>query len=107
MTLVEIAVKMVVPQAPPPEQLSRSAELVPLARVTFPGSFPSGHIARTAFVAGIARIPPWLGALTVALMMVSRVHLGDHWTSDALGGLLLGLLGAQVVRVAERRLRRH
>ena len=106
-TLIEIAVKTAVPQAPPPEELSRSDEVVPLLRVTFAGAFPSGHVARLAFLAGIARIPTWLAALAVALMMVSRVYLGDHWISDVFGGLFLGLLVAQVARVAERRLRRH
>jgi membrane-associated phospholipid phosphatase len=106
-TLIEIAVKTVVPQAPPPEELSRSDEVVQLLRVTFAGAFPSGHVARTAFLAGIARIPTWLAALVVALMMFSRVYLGDHWISDVFGGLFLGLLGALVAGVAERRLRRH
>ena len=106
-TLIEIAVKTAVPQAPPPEELSRSDEVVPLLRVTFAGAFPSGHVARIAFLAGIARIPIWLAALAVAPMMVSRVYLGDHWISDVFGGLFLGLLVAQVAAVAERRLRRH
>ena len=106
-TLIEIAVKTVVPQAQPPEELSRSDEVVPLLRVTFAGAFPSGHVARIAFLAGIARIPTWLAALAVALMMVSRVYLGDHWITDVVGGLFLGLLVAQVAAVAERRLRRH
>jgi len=94
-TLIEIAVKTVVPQAQPPEELSRSEEVVPLLRVTFAGAFPSGHVARIAFLAGIARIPTWLAALAVALMMVSRVYLVDHWISDVVGGLFLGLLVAQ------------
>ena len=106
-TLIEIAVKATVPQAPPPEELSRSDEVVPLLRVTFAGAFPSGHVARIAFLAGIARIPTWLAALAVVLMMVSRVYLGDHLISDVFGGLVPGLLVAQIAAVAERRLRRH
>ena len=106
-TLIEIAVKTAVPQAPPPEELSRSEDVVPFVHITFAGAFPSGHVARLAFLAGIARIPTWLAVLAVALMMVSRVYLGDHWISDVFGGLFLGLLVAQVAPVAERRLRRH
>ena len=97
-TLIEIAVKSMVPQAQPPEELSRSEEVVPLLRVTFAGAFPSGHVARIAFLAGIARIPTWLAAIAVALMMVSRVYLGDHWITDVFGGLFLGLLVAEAAR---------
>jgi undecaprenyl-diphosphatase len=106
-TAVEVALKLAVPQAPPPEELSRSVELVPFVHVPFAGAFPSGHVARIAFLAGILRLPPWLAIGAVALMMVTRVYLADHWPSDVLGGLLLGLLVAQGAAVAERRLRRH
>jgi len=105
--LVEIGLKSLVPQPIPPKDLSRSIELVPFAHVTFTGAFPSGHVARIAFLAGVARIPPWLAVLGVALMMVTRVYLAEHWPSDVLGGLLLGVLVAQLASVAERRLRRH
>jgi len=80
---------------------------VPFVHAPFPGAFPSGHVARIAFLAGIARIPLWLAVGAVALMMVTRVYLADHWPADVLGGLLLGLLVAQLAGVAERRLRRH
>jgi membrane-associated phospholipid phosphatase len=104
---VEMALKLTVPQELPPEELSRSVELVPFVHVPFYGAFPSGHVARLAFLAGITRIPLWLAVGAVALMMATRVYLADHWPADVLGGLLLGLLVAQGAAVAERRLRRH
>ena len=104
---VEIALKTFVSQPLPPRELSRAVELVPFVHISFAGAFPSGHVARTAFLAGVARVPNWLAVGTVALMMVTRVYLADHWPSDVLGGLLLGLLVAQVAVVADRRLRRH
>ena len=106
-TAVEVALKLTVPQPPPPDELSRSIELVPFVHAPFPGAFPSGHVARTAFLVGIARVPAWIALTVVALMMVTRVYLADHWPADVLGGLLLGLLVAQGAAVAERRLRRH
>jgi undecaprenyl-diphosphatase len=106
-TAIEVALKLTVPQLPPPEDLSRSVELVPFVHVPFAGAYPSGHVARIAFLAGVARLPPWLAVLGIGLMMVTRVYLADHWPSDVLGGLLLGLLVAQVAAVAERRFHRH
>jgi membrane-associated phospholipid phosphatase len=106
-TAVEVALKLTVPQPPPPDELSRSVELVPFVHAPFPGAFPSGHVARIAFLAGIVRVPAWLAVGVVALMMATRVYLADHWPADVLGGLLLGLLVAEGATVAERRLRRH
>ena len=104
---IEVVLKTLVPQPIPPRELSRTVELVPFAHVAFAGAFPSGHVARTAFLAGVARVPLWLAVCLVALMMVTRVYLADHWPSDVLGGLLLGVLVAQGAAVAARRLRRH
>lgn len=61
--------------------------------------YPSGHVARTTvLVSAVLRRVPLLGALVVAVMMVSLVYLGDHWLSEVLGGLCLGWVFVELLR---------
>ncbi len=81
-------------------------------------AFPSGHAMTATFVCGLLA---WLAyhydtprtlrrtVLTVALVSVlgvgvTRVWLGVHWTTDVLGGWLLGALLVTLATLTHRRL---
>ncbi|RQW06720.1 phosphatase PAP2 family protein, partial [candidate division KSB1 bacterium] len=63
-------------------------------------SFPSGHTATAAAVAGVIAfgLKNWwgrLGLLVAALLIgLSRIGVGVHWPADVLAGLALGWLSA-------------
>lgn len=67
------------------------------------GSFPSGHAASAAaFATGVAIESPKLGAALTPLagaVAYSRIHVGAHWLSDVVGGVLLGTAVALVGRI--------
>lgn len=108
MTAAEIYGKSVVHHPAPPFFLLKNPTTVfPKYYVWEEYSYPSGHAARSVFL-GItlyffiashtalfkkSHSKMWISAGIVAyilLIAVSRIYLGHHWTSDVLGGLMIG-----------------
>jgi undecaprenyl-diphosphatase len=109
---IELVFKFGLVHPGPPEELTREFFNPLGVRVEAPSSFPSGHMARLTFLAVVvAGMFPsrlaWIAAgAFVAISLFARVYIGDHWISDAIGGLALGAgLAASAVAwgVASRR----
>lgn len=68
-------------------------------------SYPSGHVGRAFFLSGIFAFLVYKSKLSkpkklifylliaaiAGVMLISRIYLGEHWASDTIGGMLLGL----------------
>jgi undecaprenyl-diphosphatase len=102
--VIELALKALVPHAAPPHELSRAVPVIPTLQAPVPFAFPSGHVARLTFLLAIGAIPARLSAVLIALMSISRLYLADHWLTDVLGGVLLGLAVAWAARAVSRRI---
>ena len=93
---VGLGLKVALTHPPPPDDLIRSFWDPLGVRISTPSGFPSGHIARVTFLAILAaalfraRIARIALAVLIGYTFWARIYIGDHWLSDAIGGLALG-----------------
>lgn len=106
-SLGEVFGKLVLFHPSPPNFMHRAVlpTNLPSFYVHTDFSYPSGHQTRTIFIVTILICliffkikDPFLRIITIGflggfafLMGLTRVSLGEHWTSDVLGGTFLGL----------------
>jgi membrane-associated phospholipid phosphatase len=90
--------------------------LFPLLVVESGFSFPSGHVAASVAVYGFLAVLLWrqkhcgwavLSGAWVLVVAVSRIYLGVHYPSDALGAIIFASLWLVVVFAVRDRYLRH
>ena len=87
---IELVLKQTVPQEAPPGELVRNYQESPFLNASTAFGFPSGHVARIAFLVTALRSPAGVSAAIVLVMAITRIYLAQHWPSDVVAGWLLG-----------------
>ncbi len=93
---IEYVLKRLINDPAPPMDLLRDFHWLAIGDSASSGNaYPSGHLARTAFLSMLSATAwpalKWPAFVIVVLMGLSRVYSASHWTSDVVGGLCLGL----------------
>jgi len=108
-TALEAALKTVLDHPGPPEVLSRGVPLPDWLRSLAPhfdNAFPSGHALRATYLFGLAvggqRAVVAAAAAFAVAIWISRLYAGEHWPSDVVGGIALGVTAAAVARWSTR-----
>jgi len=115
LTLAEVYGKNVVHHpAPPFFMLKNPTTIFPKYYVNEQYSYPSGHAARAVFVAIVAssvmlqasgknkrkkQIILLVALAYVVLVSLGKIYLGQHWLSDVIGGMLLGVVSGLLIMV--------